>query len=303
MSLGHWFAFGQDAEYDAGVRAFERGDLEEAVAQFRSVVSRVTEPALRNRSRSFLAGALGKLGRSALEAGDPTGAIELLGNAVSVRPKFADLHVLLALAHLEVGEVGNAQVEVETALRINPDYAHAALVQGAVWIMQGRTTEGLIEAVEAASKDRRLETAEFHAGVEAADSGDWEAASRRFASVQPVPFSELESAVDLAERAMRDHDFVLAEQASREARALAPDYPDMAVRHARALMELGRLEEAGSALRDAVRTRDSYAEAWALLGVVLRRGDDETGAIEAFRNALERDPSQPIAIFELGRRV
>lgn len=303
MSLSHWFAFGMDADYDAGVRAFERGDLEEAVACFRKVVARVTEPALRDRSRSYLAGALGKLGRAALEAGEPRRAIEMLGNAVSVRPRFADLHVMLAIAHLEVGEISNAEVEAEVALRLNPVYTHAALVQGAVWIAQGRTTEGLIEAVEAASRDRRLQTDRFRAGVDAADDGRWEEAVAHFAAVRPEPQTELDSALFRFDRAMRDHDFVVAEEAAKEARSLVPDYPDMAVRHGRALMELGRLDESATAFGSAVQARDSYAEAWALLGVVRRRQGDETGAIAAFETALERDPAQPIARFELDRRA
>ncbi|MGE0000973.1 MAG: tetratricopeptide repeat protein [Fimbriimonadaceae bacterium] len=303
MSIGHWFAFGNDADYDAGVRAFERGDLTEAVACFSKVVARVTEPALRDRSRSYLAGALGKLGREALDARDPRRAIEMLGGAVTVRPRFADLHVLLAIAHIEVGEIGNAEVEAEVALRLNPDYAHAALVQGAVWIARGRTTEGLIEAVEAASKDRRLQTERFQDGVDAADGGRWDEAVMHFAAVRPESQSQLDAVLAQYDQAMRDHDFVLAEQAARTARSLAPDYPDMAVRHARALLELGSLDDASAALGDAVAARDSYAEAWALLGVVKRRQGHEEGALLAFEKALERDPAQAIASFEINRRV
>lgn len=302
MSFGHWFAFGVDADYDAGVRAFQRGDLEVAVESFRAVVGRATDPALRDRSRSYLAGALGKLGREALDSNDPRKAIELLGNAVSVRPRFADLHALLAIAHLRVGEVPHAEIEAETALRINPLFAHASLLLGAVWIAQGRTNDGLIEAVEAASRDRRLQTDDFHAGVEAADHGRWEEAVAHFAAVRPEPQTELEAALARFDQAMRDHDFVLAERAAREARELAPSYPDMAVRHGRALMELGRLEDAAGALGDAVEARDSYAEAWALLGVVRRRQGDEAAAIAAFEAALERDPAEPVARFEIGRR-
>src|SRR5689334_22392106 len=102
--VGKWFGFGRNVQFDAGVRAYEAGDYAAAAAAFRQVSQSEPDLTLRQRAKSYLAGALGRLGKQAGARGDQTEALELLSEAVVLRPRYADLHMALAIVHEALGE-------------------------------------------------------------------------------------------------------------------------------------------------------------------------------------------------------
>jgi Flp pilus assembly protein TadD len=60
-----------------------------------------------------------------------------------------------------------------------------------------------------------------------------------------------------------------------------------------ALASEGKLDEAISRLREAVRIKPDYANAWTTLGLVLFQKGDIKQAIDAWQQALEIKPDQP----------
>lgn len=300
--LGKWFGFGKSERFDAGLRAYEAGDFEQALDDLRHVSQHEADLILRQRAKSYLAGALGRLGKAALANGDFVQAVSLLGEAVVLRPRYADLHMSLAIAHEALGEYNKRNEEVEAALRINPNYGAAVLYQASMMIMSGDHANGLARAVQAVSLDRRLETALFKEAIVLADSGKWEDAAKKLREVRPTGEDDPNFLATRGDRMMTQLRHEDAAECYRNALELAPGYPDMHVRYGQALLELGQVDRAIDEFREATAINPQYADAFALLGVALRMQELEPEALDAFRKALDIDPNQIIASTEILRR-
>jgi len=300
--VGKWFGFGRNERFDAGVRAYEAGDFALAAEEFRSVSQTESDLTLRQRAKSYLAGALGRLGKAASVRGDQTEALSLLSEAVVLRPRYADLHMWLAIVHEALGEYSKRNVEVEAALRINPNYGLAVLYQASMMMFSGDHTNSLARAVQAVSLDRRLETPVFREAIELADAGEWEAAALKLREVRPTGQDDPDFLAIRGDRMTTLGRHEDAAECYRHAIELTPGYPDLHVRYGQALMETGQVERATDELREATAINPKYAEAHALLGVALRRLEKEDEAVASFRTALDLEPGQVIAEMEIRRR-
>jgi tetratricopeptide (TPR) repeat protein len=298
--IGTWYGFGEDPEFDAAVRLYASGEFAEAAEVFRAVAAKLREPGLRNRAKSYLAGSLGHVGRAALDEGRLDDAEQALGDAAAARPRYADLHALLALVHYAKGERAKCGEEVAAALRIHARYGFAAMLEAGLMMLGPDPVSGLVRLVESATLDRRLENEVFRSAVDAADREDWQAAADAVFSMRP-PRSMVDDYLRQGDEAMRAKDWPAAVAAYAEATEIAPNFADIRARMGQALLEIGQVAEAVAQFRYAVELAPDYAAGHAMLGVALRRSGDEDGAGEAFRNALALDPSDPIAGFELGR--
>lgn len=300
--VGKWFGFGRDEQFDAGVRAYEAGDFVAAAESFRVVSQSKSDLTLRHRAKSYLAGALGRLGKAAYQDGDLTDALSNLSEAVVLRPRYADLHMALAMIHEALGEFNKRNEEVEAALRINPNYGMAVLYQGTMLMMSGDHANGLARAVQAVSLDRRLETPIFREGIDLADQGLWEDAAHKLREVRPTGQDDPDFLSMRGDRMMATGRFQDAAECYRQAIELSPGYADLHVRYGQALLEIDQVGQAIDELSQATIINPDYAEAHAILGVALRRQGKEDEAIKSFRRALEIDPAQVIADSEIRRR-
>jgi len=88
-----------------------------------------------------------------------------------------------------------------------------------------------------------------------------------------------------------------------KARAAAPASPYAQVKTARALLELGRAEEAATAARAAVRLARGYPAANLALAAALAALGDHESEVEALRAALEINPFDYVAWRDLGRAL
>jgi Flp pilus assembly protein TadD len=299
--VGKWFGFGRNEKFDAGVRYYEAGEFRAAADAFRIVSQSESDLTLRQRAKSYLAGALGRLGKEAIGKGDQTAALSLLSEAVVIRPRYADLHMALAMVHEALGEYTKRNEEVEAALRINPNYGMAVLYQASMMMMSGDHTNGLARAVQGVSLDRRLETDLFREAIALADAGKWDDAALKLREVRPTGQDDPDFLSMRGDRMMALGRHEDAAESFRHAIELSAGYPDLHVRYGQALLEIGQVERAADEFREAVSINADYAEAHALLGVAYRRLEKEDEAMASFRRAIELDPNQVIASYELGR--
>lgn len=300
--VGKWFGFGKNERFDKGVRAYEASEYLQAADEFRYVSQSETNLTLRQRAKSYLAGALGRLGKAAMAQGDYVTALKHLSEAVVLRPRYADLHMSLAVSHDALGEFSKRNEEVEAALRINPKYGFAVLFQASLLMASGDHANGLARAVQAVSLDRRLETDLFRSAVKLADESRWDEAAQTFRQVRPTNQEDPDSLSMRGDRMMNEGRYEDASEAFRNALDLGPGYADLHVRYGQALLETNQVQQAADEFREAVTLNADYAEAHALLGIAYRRLGDERAAVEAFRRALEIDPNQVIAAEEIVRR-
>lgn len=301
--VGKWFGFGKDAAFDDGVRAYEQREFGAALERFRESVVGAHDFAVRERAKSYVAGCLGKLAREAAGRRDFEETKRLFGEAVELRPGFADLWLGLAQAHRSEGDLDLAWGAVGRALEINPQYGAALVTRGSLEYRRGHRAEGLETMREGVIYDSRLDGDEWKSGLAADSTGDFDRAYLEFCSMKPSG-GDVNDILAAGDALAKKGEWLKAEQMYRSALEIAPAYADVRVRHGQALMELGELSSAASAFQRAVALNPGYAEAYALLGVVLRRQGDEENALTAFRRALEVDPHHPIASQEvLYRRV
>ncbi len=102
-------------------------------------------------------------------------------------------------------------------------------------------------------------------------------------------------------RQYRNMDFNRAKRSFERALERDPDNPTIMHNRAMALHQEGRLEEAAEGFRAAAKAADDdlAADAWYGLGNTLFRAGEFAGAIDAYREALRIDPSDPEAKFNL----
>src|SRR5262245_66525929 len=77
------------------------------------------------------------LGMVALQLGEPRRALNLIGRAVALAPKWAAFHANLAEAYRACGQLDEAAHCCKTALRLQPQYPEAANNLGLVLLAQG----------------------------------------------------------------------------------------------------------------------------------------------------------------------
>jgi tetratricopeptide (TPR) repeat protein len=97
----------------------------------------------------------------------------------------------------------------------------------------------------------------------------------------------------------------LASAAEHLDRALAMlgKQPEAALAHylrAKVHTDLSEVEQASTDLKEAVRLRPDFAEAWSDLGQARKTLLDSTGALAAFKRAVLLSPSDPVALTRLG---
>ncbi|ARU42478.1 hypothetical protein CCB80_15500 [Armatimonadetes bacterium Uphvl-Ar1] len=296
--VSKWFGFGQDAAFDDGVRAFEKRSFREALEHFRSSVSGSADRAVKDRAKSYVAGCLGRLARDQYAGRLFDDAYGLIREATDVRPEFADLWLLRSRIEKALGKRDEARFSVETALKVNPRYGAALVMRGVLLMNEGETQIGFRSVQEGVKMDDRLVSKNWIEGERAFRSGDFLTALSEFEEMEPRG-SDIHDLISQADGFAKRGNWPAAVAILESVIEAAPTYADVRVRHGQALMELGDLDRANQAFQHAVAANPEFAEAYALMGVVARRQNDEETAMSCFRKAMEFDPHHPIASQEV----
>jgi len=288
--VGKWYGFGQNSDYDAGVRAKTKGDWPAAILSFRKAYQEHHEASFRSVIRRSLAGSLGSLAKQDLE-NDPEAAALLLDEALDLEPSFADLWLARSRAARLLHRPNEEIQSVLKAIEINPKYAEALIHRAALHLEAGERMEARERLMKAAQSSPRL------------------AEAIRISAEDPsqllrlrLPFSD--QAAQLIRRGDdlgKANHWLEAALAYAEVLALAPGYADVRCRRAEALMALDEFDQAEYELCRALDANPRYAEALAIMGVLRKRQGRGPEAAECLRLALEADPSQPIAREEILR--
>lgn len=204
--------------------------------------------------------------------------------------------VLLGGLQLERGAHAEAVASLRRAIEIEP--APATRLQLAVAEFRGgdlgaaRTT---LEALVDAHPDDVV--AMFHLGLVSESVGDDEAAARWYARTLERAPRHVEAAFRHARLLQRQHRF------AESLRVLDPAFdarqPVLAGPIARACLETGDIVRARECAEIAVRHAPN-AEAWLLLGIVLRQCGLAAAAEDALQRAYALAPEHPLLLCELG---
>ncbi len=232
------------------------GRLDEAASLYRRVLT----------SEPDNAEALHWLGVLYHQAGDPAGAVELIGRAAILRPDAYLYHGNLAEAYRAAGDHERAAESCRAALRIWPDYPEALCSLGTALSATKRHAEAVESLRRAVELRPGLVVAHNNLGIALRELGQSKEALQHF----------------------------------RRAVELEPAYAPARTNLGQLLLAQGHAEEALTHCQEAVRLQPNSAELHDNLGNVLRVMDRPDEAWIAFLRALQLDPDLALANAHIG---
>jgi len=275
--------------YDQAIGLVEDGRLTEALPLLREVYAEDQTSPRGSLAGYYLRQSLVGEGRRLLSAGDAEAACRVLVEAVQNWPEFPDLRFLAGAAAVASGQDGVALDNAQQALRRNPDYCEARLLEAAALAQCGRLNES------ADSLDKLVESGRRVDHVLARDLAR-EAQYTSESIPDDLPARVLRAAVgDDAKHRLAQA--VADCRAGRWDEGLAafahlagrfPRYPDIRAKHGAALYQVGKLDEALVEVEASLGVNPRYRTAVSLRGLILAERGRLSEASEFLNDAVPR---------------
>jgi tetratricopeptide (TPR) repeat protein len=216
------------------------------------------------------------LGRAALMRQDYAQAVEYLEDALAVDQRAASIHYPLAMAYRGQGEIVKAESHLQ---------------------QMGIGTVQLDPLMEVMHQSLQSPSIYENEGIQALESGDWEAAAVSFRQgIELAPANpSLRHRLGTALAMMGDERASVAQ--FEETLRVSPEYPQAHYSLGIVMEGLGRFEEAFHRFSAAVRYEPSYVEARLRLARLLRRLRRLDEARAEYVQAITTDPRLPEAHF------
>jgi len=279
--LGRFLGSSKDRAYADGMALMEQGRFAEAAAQLRTVALGKSDTPSGSLASFHFRQALVSEGRRLLRARKFEQAIPILAEATRLWNSYPDLHCLHGAACGLADSWADALDSARLALRQNPDYTEARLLETEALRELGRQREAADSLNALLESGRRVE----HWLIEAL--------------AQQQPYADTNLPEDLAELLVK----ALSGRSEKEEVAAAvalcragnweeglerfatlvikrPRYPDYRTRHAAALFQLGRADEALAEVEAALALNETYRTAIDLKGLILAEGGEVSAARE-----------------------
>jgi tetratricopeptide (TPR) repeat protein len=281
--------------YTEGIALFEQGRFTEAAARLQEAGGLTDHSPRGSLAAFYLRKALVAEGRRLLADGDAGLALRELNDAVQAWPDFPDLHVLYAAAAGLSGDWSLALTGAHEALRRNPDYVEARLVEACALRELGRPREAanaLNALLEAGRRitHQLLEDLHRDGGYQPESlPTDLVARLRDLAGGGDGIKDRLAQAIATCQAG--EWESGLAQFAGLAAEQ--PRFPDIRAKYAAALFQVGRLDEALAEVDAALAVNPRYRTAVTLRGLVLADRGDLAAARTFLADALPRLQGAP----------
>lgn len=252
-----FFHYATQQAYERGMRAYEHGDHENAIREFRDVLARSSKDSpVHVLSRFFVTRSLVNLGFSYRDAGKYEEAEAALREVIVSHPDFPDVQHALGMLNVRKGDLVEARMRFELALSLNPKYREPRLEVALLLWAAGRHAE-------AAAHFRLLAESGVHLPAAWLDPSGTAPPDEEARVVRAALGNPSESATFVRSA------LVKYQQGSPEAaladltRAveLAPRYADLRCRRGTLLCELGRYSESLAELERALELDPDFEEA------------------------------------------
>lgn len=255
--------------YERAIALVESGRLAEALPLLRDAYAVDQASPRGSLAGYYLRLSLVGEGRRLLQAGEAEAARQLLAEAVNHWPEFPDLGFLAGAAAAGAEAWPEALDHARAALRRNPDYCEARLLEAGALEALGRRSEAVTSLTALVESGRRVDhalartlgqstddlTAEQHdlpALIRSAAVGD-DTKHRLAQAVAHCRASRWEDGLAIFAELARTH----------------PRYPDIRAKHGAALYQTGRLDEALVEVTAALDVKPRYRTAVTLHGLIL----------------------------------
>lgn len=253
-----------------GVALLEKGRHEEAVALLREASLDSSDLPTGSLASFHFRQALVTQGRHHLRSGKFQEAITSFDEAVRLWDQYPDLHCLLGAARGLAAQWEDALACARTALRRNPDYAEARLLEALCLQKLDRPVEAADSLNSLVESGRRVE----HWLIDGLAAGESFTAANLPGDLEALLINSLSGQSEKEEVAAA----VAQCRAGQWQEGLdlfaglvtkRPRYPDYRTRHSAALFHLGRNEEALGEVEAALALNEKYRTAINLKGLIL----------------------------------
>jgi tetratricopeptide (TPR) repeat protein len=287
--LGRLFQRDGMSTYRRGILHFNRGEYQEAIADFEATLAGIGDPqdpyfAL---GRFYAAEAHAKLGLAYEGLGDREQAAAEFEKAIGCGYHYPDLHVHLAAILDSQGNDLGAEAECRTALERNPEYHDARARLLIALANQGRASEASDELARLLASSYPVPTMSDPANPRV--DAPLVEGLRAIVSERRRGHARLARALESYDRGDRDTAIAELKSAVRD----QPRYADLRCRLGALLLESGRIREGLAEIEHAIDINRDYVEARLQAGIAnLRLGAPED-AILHLRIAYELEPEHP----------
>lgn len=289
MSFLGRFLGGRSSAYSEGMALLEQERFAEAADRFRSSLAGRSDAPSDSLASFHFRQALVSEGRRLLRAGKPANAAPWFAEAVENWDLYPDLHCLLGTARGRAGNWDAALAEARLALRRNPDYIEARLLEATALVELDREREALDSLEKLRESGRRVDhwlIDVLATEGDAAGGGGLPNLGEMLDQAVSGRSEKEEVADAVAECRAGNWEVGLERFAALVAKR--PRYPDYRTRHAAALFQLGRNDDALAEVEAALALNESYRTAIDLKGLILA---DRRRIFEARAFLLETDES------------
>jgi len=239
--------------------------------------------------------AYARIARSAATSGDAETAERALGEALRLKPGYADLHLQMATVLLMRQRRAEARRALEAALKIHPRYLAARVEMALLDASEGRIGEALASLRDVERDSHIDEPLAFQQGIKSLERADWDGAGTLFRRALRGTDPELDRALDRFRLLLADGAIERAAQSLREILPQYQGYPDLHAMLGAAELRLGHADDALASLARALELNPDYHDARLQFACALDALGSRGQASEQVQLVLQRDPEHVAA--------
>jgi tetratricopeptide (TPR) repeat protein len=279
--------------FQTATQLHEAGKLDEAEAIYREILAQ--DP--RHADSMHL------LGVAAAQRRQFASAIELIRQAIAIRPAAAQYHLNLALALRQSGELGAAAAALRQALALQPDNAAAFHQLGLILHGLGQTDDSMAALIEAARLRPDSARFQFDAGTGYLQLEQYDKTVPYYRRAVKLDPKDAHYLYNLGVALAETEAFAEALDAFQKTIELAPNAPEAHSNKGAMLNKLGRRTEAVACLRAVIESSPSFPGAYNNLGTILEDEGKWIEALEVYRKAIEREPGKALYHWNCARAL
>ncbi|HVO76763.1 MAG TPA: tetratricopeptide repeat protein [Candidatus Bathyarchaeia archaeon] len=269
MSLwGRIFGINRNPEYERGIRYYNEGKYELAVAELEKAIPKAgKDDPIYALGMFYAAESHAHIGTAKFLGGDPEEALTHFQKAVHENPTYPDIYYRMGVIHHRLGRPAEATVNLRRAVELNPNYFEAICYLGIVLYETGSRDEAdeIFKKALKIGSESPSPISKFLSDHLAGRETD----IPPLTSLKQVIRSDAEFDTALRE-GIEAFNMGIFEDAVRHfsaASEIHPDYADVRFKLALAHLRAGSHAEARKGLEAAISINPQYAEAYFYLGV------------------------------------
>jgi len=268
-----------DALLADALAAHQVGQLRNAQISYRAVLKKVPKHPV----------ALHFLGISKIQDGQTDKGIDLVREALSVKPDYVEAHYNLARALQTIGRLDEAAIHYNKVLAVSPNNADAQNNFGAILLEQKRFDEAIKHFEKSLAINRTNPQSHSNIGIALSELRRYDLAITRFEQSLAIDPNNAEVVCNLANALEKSNRFKKALAIYDRATLRWPTNADLSCGRGNVLARMGRLHDALTTFDKALALKPDLAEAWLGRGNILS-GINLNEALAAYGEALKIKP-------------